>query len=73
MNNPGWTCGDREMPQPCLAYLSDSETFTNDQAANQFLSREYRAGYELPTVCFGFSRATERATQGRSTAAASVK
>ena len=33
-----------------LEFDADSETFTNDQAANQFLSREYRAGYELPTV-----------------------
>ncbi len=33
-----------------LEFDADSETFTNDRAANQFLSREYRAGYELPTV-----------------------
>ena len=33
-----------------LEFDADSETFTNDQAANQFLSREYRAGYELPMV-----------------------
>jgi hypothetical protein len=33
-----------------LEFDAETETFTNDKSANQYLSREYRKGYELPKV-----------------------
>ena len=33
-----------------LEFDPETETFTNDKSANQYLSREYRKGYELPKV-----------------------
>jgi len=33
-----------------LEFDARTETFTNDKAANDLLGREYRKGYELPTV-----------------------
>lgn len=33
-----------------LTFDPKTETFPNDPAANQFLSREYRKGYELPKI-----------------------
>jgi len=33
-----------------LEFDAKTETFTNDKSANQYLSREYRKGYELPKV-----------------------
>ena len=33
-----------------LEFDGETETFTNDKSANQYLTREYRKGYELPKV-----------------------
>ena len=33
-----------------LEFDGETETFTNDASANALLSREYRKGYELPTI-----------------------
>jgi hypothetical protein len=33
-----------------LEFDPKSETFVGDEQANQMLSREYRKGYELPTI-----------------------
>jgi predicted dehydrogenase len=35
---------------PMLAFDNDTERFTNNEAANQLLTREYSEGFELPTV-----------------------
>jgi hypothetical protein len=33
-----------------LEFDPQQETFLNDEEANQMLSREYRKGYELPSI-----------------------
>ena len=35
---------------PMLAFDNDTERFTNNEAANKLLTREYSKGFELPTV-----------------------